>query len=240
MFARLFSDVEGISHFEDIPLPEGWSTVNAILGADWISLDAHHVRGWAPIRQHGCYVALSGHTIVTASDGEERVFSPGDVILAEDVSGAGHCVRVTGEGPARYLRLSLVHEAQLAQAAGKREPALVGHDLPASLAGFVTPHQTVAAIDPGAADPRVVGERIRLWRARRGLSQDKLAELLGISQPTLSNYERGKREVPLHTVIQLIGALNIGLGELIDTDELIVARDSLLGRAVQSAALSAG
>jgi hypothetical protein len=39
---------------------------------------------------------LKGHLEVTASDGEMRMFGPGDSVLMEDVVGKGHHSRVKG------------------------------------------------------------------------------------------------------------------------------------------------
>jgi transcriptional regulator with XRE-family HTH domain len=40
-----------------------------------------------------------------------------------------------------------------------------------------------------------IGERIKLYRRRRGLSQPKLAQLIGRSESWLSQVERGVRSV---------------------------------------------
>jgi len=42
---------------------------------------------------------------------------------------------------------------------------------------------------------RSVGENIRSGREKKSISQKKLAETLGVSQPTVSDWERG-RKVP--------------------------------------------
>ncbi len=44
---------------------------------------------------------------------------------------------------------------------------------------------------------REIGYRITIAREEAGLNQKDLAERLGISQATLSNYEKGKRRVYL-------------------------------------------
>lgn len=47
-------------------------------------------------------------------------------------------------------------------------------------------------------------ERLRLLRKQRNLSQQQLAEKLGISNSTISMYERGERE-PDFEMLELIG-----------------------------------
>jgi transcriptional regulator with XRE-family HTH domain len=79
---------------------------------------------------------------------------------------------------------------------------------------------------------KAVGQRIREWRLRRELSQADVARSAGITQASLSNYENGKRDMPLSTLLGLTSALNVGLGEVLDVPDVIVVRDSALGKAV--------
>src|SRR5690349_8515656 len=78
-----------------------------------------------------------------------------------------------------------------------------------------------------------VGKRIREWRLRRELSQAEVAKRSGITQASLSNYENGKRDLPLSTLVGVSAALNVSIGDLLDLPEVIVVRDSHLGRAVE-------
>ena len=79
---------------------------------------------------------------------------------------------------------------------------------------------------------RAVGQRIREWRLRRELSQADVARTAGITQASLSNYENGKRDMPLSTLLGVTGALNVSLGDVLDVPDVIVVRDSALGTAV--------
>lgn len=79
-----------------------------------------------------------------------------------------------------------------------------------------------------------VGARIREWRKRRGQSQARLAGQSGITQAALSNYERGRRDLPLSTFLRLAGALDVALGDLVEIEDAIVVRESRLGRAVEA------
>lgn len=78
-----------------------------------------------------------------------------------------------------------------------------------------------------------VGQRIREWRLRREMSQADVARQTGITQASLSNYENGKRDMPLSTLLGVAASLNVSLGDLLDLPDVIVVRDSLLGRAVE-------
>jgi transcriptional regulator with XRE-family HTH domain len=59
-----------------------------------------------------------------------------------------------------------------------------------------------------------------------------LARAAGLTQATISNYESGKRDIPVPSLVRIIAALDVPLGALVDTVDIIVARDSKLGRAV--------
>jgi len=83
------------------------------------------------------------------------------------------------------------------------------------------------------AQRRAIGQRIREWRLKRELSQAEVARQTGITQASLSNYENGKRDLPLSTLLGVAAALNVSLGDLLDITEVIVVRDSTLGRAVE-------
>lgn len=78
-----------------------------------------------------------------------------------------------------------------------------------------------------------VGVKIREWRIRRELSQTEVASRAGITQASLSNYENGKRDLPLSTLMGVSSALNVSLGDLLELPDVIVIRDSALGHAVQ-------
>jgi transcriptional regulator with XRE-family HTH domain len=80
---------------------------------------------------------------------------------------------------------------------------------------------------------REVGQRIREWRLRRDLSQAEVARVAGITQASLSNYETGKRDLPLSTFLGVAKALDVGVGDLLETDEVVIVRDSRLSRAVE-------
>lgn len=81
---------------------------------------------------------------------------------------------------------------------------------------------------------RATGHQIREWRRRRALSQAVVSRASAITQASLSNYETGKRDIPLATLLNISGALDVPVGELIDTPDVIVVRDSRLGSAVKT------
>lgn len=62
---------------------------------------------------------------------------------------------------------------------------------------------------------RIVGERIRSHRERLGLSQEKLAERADLHWTYIGQVERGARNLGLHNIIRIAGALGINPGELV-------------------------
>jgi transcriptional regulator with XRE-family HTH domain len=71
----------------------------------------------------------------------------------------------------------------------------------------------------------VVGRQIALARRRRGWTQADLAEALDIEGSTLSRYECGVREPPLHLLLDIARVLRVPLVALLDLPEADVALD---------------
>lgn len=107
-YVRLCVDDAGVSHFEDCTLPletqdfappttplevsdfmaaEGFAMLR--FAPDWSG-------PWHPSPYRQWFFLLSGSLSVTVSDGSERSFSPGAVILIEDEGSRGHLTRVNG------------------------------------------------------------------------------------------------------------------------------------------------
>lgn len=60
-----------------------------------------------------------------------------------------------------------------------------------------------------------LGQRIAHARKALGLTQQQVAERLGISQQTLAHYEVGRLRIAVATLIPLAGILNTSLDELV-------------------------
>jgi transcriptional regulator with XRE-family HTH domain len=57
-----------------------------------------------------------------------------------------------------------------------------------------------------------------VYRARKRLSQTELAELVGISRPTVSRIERCEGDPTLDVLSRIAAALNVDIAELFSTD----------------------
>lgn len=101
---RLYTGSDGRSHFEDIDISLKATTISEmqseIISATGIIFrettsqfdqDFHN----APRRQY--VITLSGRAEIETGDGTKRQFGPGDIMLAEDVTGEGHITRGVGD-----------------------------------------------------------------------------------------------------------------------------------------------
>jgi transcriptional regulator with XRE-family HTH domain len=65
-------------------------------------------------------------------------------------------------------------------------------------------------------DAVALGRGLRLLREQRGLSQERLAELIGSNAASLSRIEAGSRDVLWSSVTRLLGAMSADLHDLAD------------------------
>ncbi|HDM71002.1 MAG TPA: LexA family transcriptional regulator [Thermotogales bacterium] len=61
----------------------------------------------------------------------------------------------------------------------------------------------------------IFGKRLRLLRERNNMSQRELAEKLGLSTMAISNYELGKREPDVDTIMKLARIFNVSVAYLL-------------------------
>ena len=59
-----------------------------------------------------------------------------------------------------------------------------------------------------------IGQKIRIERTKKGLSQEKLAELTEMSIKTLGKIERGQTDFVITNLISIASALNVDISEL--------------------------
>jgi transcriptional regulator with XRE-family HTH domain len=61
------------------------------------------------------------------------------------------------------------------------------------------------------------GDRLRSIRTRKGISQEKLAEIAGVHRTFVSSVERGERNISLLNIARLAKALEVSLARLMPT-----------------------
>src|SRR5450755_252623 len=60
-----------------------------------------------------------------------------------------------------------------------------------------------------------VGEKIRDKRKERGLSQEGLARAIGLKRPSMSNIEKGRQNILLHTFCDIVETLDSSANALL-------------------------
>ena len=115
---RVFSGADGQSHLAELPLDlkpfvdtegaHGEATpLHAATGIVFRVSPPGYVLDWhcAPRRQYS--ISLAGHAEIEVGDGTVARVGPGDVVLAEDLTGRGHGPRVVGDTPRFYAVVPL-------------------------------------------------------------------------------------------------------------------------------------
>jgi hypothetical protein len=115
---RVYSGADGESHIAELPLAlepfrdvegaHGQGTpLQAASGIAFRVAPPGYVLDWhcAPRRQYS--ISLSGAAEIEVGDGTIARVEPGDVVLAEDLTGRGHVTRVIGKEPRVYAIVPL-------------------------------------------------------------------------------------------------------------------------------------
>lgn len=66
-----------------------------------------------------------------------------------------------------------------------------------------------------------IEDKIRRARLRKGITQNQIAEKIGISQPTYAQWENGKRKPKLETLKKIADALEVPVSTLYDDYEFV-------------------
>ena len=116
---RVYSGDDGQSHIEEVPLAlqpftdtEGaygeTTAFQQTTGIAFRVAPPGYTLSWhcAPRRQYS--ISLAGEAEIEVGDGTVKRIGPGDVVLAEDLTGQGHITRVVGEAPRLYAIVPLV------------------------------------------------------------------------------------------------------------------------------------
>lgn len=118
-YTRLYTDEQGETHFADVEVrlnsvPFAPLTPPLDLSAFLPATQCAFLGGppgwrgdWHPSSARNFFVVLTGEWEIEASDGTVRLFSPTDVLLAEDTTGKGHRSGVVGEEESLALLVQL-------------------------------------------------------------------------------------------------------------------------------------
>jgi hypothetical protein len=92
-FYRLYTGGDGRSHFEQLDssqASEFFNTTRPAKGLLFRNDFAPHIVDWHRAPRRRWVITLSGSVDIGVGDGNRMTFGPGDVFLAEDLSGQGH------------------------------------------------------------------------------------------------------------------------------------------------------
>ena len=64
------------------------------------------------------------------------------------------------------------------------------------------------------------GKNVKIERIKQDLTQEKLAEIMNVSQNYIANIERGKANMSLGKVLELAQDLNVDINTILDFKEL--------------------
>jgi quercetin dioxygenase-like cupin family protein len=111
---RIYTGNDGESHFEELDLPfEVVANAERTAGQNAGSVSFSRTQpgnfsDWhtAPRRQY--VITLEGQTEIGLGDGTKRIFNPGDVLLADDLTGHGHTTAVYGNNPRVSVAIPIV------------------------------------------------------------------------------------------------------------------------------------
>ena len=98
---RVFTGEDGESHFEELD-PASHPILRSVqptVEIEFKPIPVGYFNDWhtAPRRQY--VIGLSGEAEIGIGDGTVRRFRPGDVLLADDLTGRGHTFRTIGDQP---------------------------------------------------------------------------------------------------------------------------------------------
>lgn len=65
----------------------------------------------------------------------------------------------------------------------------------------------------------IFGKRLKEFRIEKGLSQQKLGEILGFCNQTISFWESGNREPDLDTLLEISHYFEVSLEELLEKNK---------------------
>jgi hypothetical protein len=111
---RIYTGDDGESHFEDVEIPledrgviGAISTLQPATGIAFRETEGSYDFGFhnAPRRQY--IINLDAAVELETGDGTRRVIGPGEILLAEDLTGRGHISRAVDGRPRRSLVVTL-------------------------------------------------------------------------------------------------------------------------------------
>ena len=99
MITRIYTGDDGQSHFEELDMDSGpypWGELKSVTGIMFREAQKGAFSDWHNAPRQQFVITLSGAMEVGIADGTLLRFGPGDVLLADDLTGQGHTTRDVG------------------------------------------------------------------------------------------------------------------------------------------------
>ena len=74
----------------------------------------------------------------------------------------------------------------------------------------------------------MLGEKIKIYRENKNMTQNEIAEVLGVKPATVSKYESGTLEPNIESLKKLAEIFNVSIDELIKEDDFDISRINIL------------
>ena len=74
----------------------------------------------------------------------------------------------------------------------------------------------------------MLGEKIKLYRESKNMTQGEVAEILGVKAATISKYEAGTLEPNIESLKKLVELFEISIDELIKEDNFNISKINIL------------
>ena len=110
---RMYTGPDNKSYFEDIdlgfdPIQEAQrSTSQSSSTIQFVYQPPGHIIDMHPAPRKQYVITLQGQAEIIMGDGTKRTFGPGDIVLAEDLTGEGHITKIVGDIPRISAQISV-------------------------------------------------------------------------------------------------------------------------------------
>ena len=124
---RMYTGDDGKTHFEDLDVPfepagnklgkevAGGGDLLPLQGVVFRHAPPGHDHGYSNAPRRQFVVTLTGRFEVSCGDGTTCVFGPGDILLADDLTGEGHTSHQFGDEERKMLFLILNEDQDVSQ-----------------------------------------------------------------------------------------------------------------------------
>ncbi len=110
---RLYTGDDGEAHFEELELPyekiadAERTAIQSTTGIQFRRAPSGHFQDFHVAPRSQYIITLEGQAEIGLGDGTKRIFNPGDVMLADDLTGRGHTTASVGDRPRVSIAIPL-------------------------------------------------------------------------------------------------------------------------------------